>query len=256
MILLLSKNMYENILTKAGLTEKQAKVYLACLGLGKVGAPEIAKKAEIKRTTAYGILDELVGLGLVSSVHKGRLKLFKAQEPKVILDILESNKQQVAGIIPSLESIFTSYHLQPKTQFFEGREGIKRIYEDTLNCHSKKIMQIVRVKDFIEFPGGDFSRKYIKQRAEKGIAAYALHPKSGDLHDDTYGEDSEKLKRYVRYLPPDMFYASMIMIYDYKVAMISTKEENFGFIIESKEFSNTLKAYFDFLWKVGSKDPE
>ena len=48
----------------------------------------------------------------------------------------------------------------------------------------------------------------------------------------------------------------MIMIYDNKVAMVSTKEENFGFIIESKEFSNTLGAYFDFMWGLGSREPD
>jgi hypothetical protein len=38
--------------------------------------------------------------------------------------------------------------------------------------------------------------------------------------------------------------------------MISSKNENFGFIIESKEFSKTLKSLFDFMWKLGSTDPD
>jgi hypothetical protein len=146
--------------------------------------------------------------------------------------------------------------LRPQIQFFEGREGIKRIYEDTLLCRSKKILQIIKVKDFKEFPGGDFSANYIKQRVKKGIIAYSLHPSSGDIHDDLYAEESEQLKRKVRYLPPFIFHTATIMIYDHKVVMISTKAENFGFIIESKEFSNTLRAYFEFMWKLGSKTLE
>jgi hypothetical protein len=38
--------------------------------------------------------------------------------------------------------------------------------------------------------------------------------------------------------------------------MASSKKENFGFIIESKEFANTIKAFFDFMWKLGSKEPD
>ena len=248
--------MYQKALIQSGLTEKQAKVYLACLELGKTKVPEVAKKSEIKRTTAYGILDELVSLGLVSSSTRGRTKYFQAQDPNVIMEILENKKKSVEAVLPNLGHLFASFQIRPRVQFFEGKEGIKRIYEDTLKCKSKKVLQIVRVKDFIEFSGREFSSGYIKKRADSGIVSYALHPKSGDVHDETYGQKSEKLKRHVRYLPPNMFYASMIMIYDYKVVMISTKAENFGFIIESKEFSNTLRAHFDFLWQIGSKEPE
>lgn len=248
--------MYEKALIKAGLTEKQAKVYLACLELGKTKPSEVAKKAGIKRTTAYGLIDELVNLGLISYSQKGNTKQLKAQDPNSIIELLENRKKEVESVLPELESLYGTYHIRPKIQFYEGQEGIKRIYEDTLKCQSKKICQIVRVKDFLAFPGGDFARDYIQRRAAKGITAYALHPKSDDIHDQTYGQPSEQWKRQVRYLPPSMFYASMIMLYDNKVAMISTKAENFGFIIESKEFSHTLQAYFDFMWQVGSKEPE
>lgn len=248
--------MYEIELRGAGLDEKQAKVYLACLELGKAKVPEIARRSGIKRTTAYGILDELTALGFVGSSTKGNIKYFSAADPKSLIDNLEEKKKEIQNILPGLEEIYASYNVRPLVQFFEEKEGVKKIFEDTLKCKEKKIRQIVRVKDFVEFVGRDYSADYIKKRAEKNIVAYALHPKSDDIHDNTYGEESEKWKRHVRYLPPVMFYASMIMIYDHKVVMISTKKENFGFIIESREFSNTLKAYFDFMWNAGSKNPE
>jgi HTH-type transcriptional regulator, sugar sensing transcriptional regulator len=252
----LSENMYEKQLTKAGLTRKQAKVYMACLELGQAKVPDIAKRAEVKRTTAYGILDELTEKGLVSFIKKGKSKIFKAQDPKAVISMIQAQKEAIDSVLPELESIYATYQLRPHMQFFEGRNGIKRIYEDTLTSKEKKVLQIVNVKDFKNFPGGDFSREYIKKRVSKNIIAYALHPKSGDVYDSTYGQPSIELKRQVRYLPPSMFYASMIMIYDHKVAMISTKQENFGFIIESKEFSNTMRAYFDFMWNVGSSKSE
>lgn len=247
--------MYEKALSKAGLDEKQTKVYLACLEIGKAKTPDIAKRAEIKRTTTYGILDELAGLGLVSIIQNGKQKYYQAQDPRVILDIVESNRNKVAEAIPGLRETFFNFHVKPTVQFFQGLEGIKRIYEDTLTAHSKKILQIVRVKDFIAYPGSGFAREYTKKRAGLGITAYALNSSLGDVYDETNGRESKRWKRFVRYLPPQIFYAAMIMIYDNKVAMVSTKEENFGFIIESKEFSKTLTAYFDFMWKMASKEP-
>ena len=49
-------------------------------------------------------------------------------------------------------------------------------------------------------------------------------------------------------MPPSLFYTSFIMVYDDKVAMVSTKQENFGFIIESREFARTMEAYFSILY--------
>src|SRR3989344_2627127 len=150
---MLSENMYDLILKKAGLDRKQARIYLACLELGQSKAPDIAKKAEIKRTTAYGILDELMQMGLVSYIAKGKRKLFGAQDPAILLNTLESNKREIENILPKLQDIHATYQLRPTVQFFEGKAGIKRIYEDTLHCISKKISMIAQVKDFSEFPG-------------------------------------------------------------------------------------------------------
>ena len=55
--------------------------------------------------------------------------------------------------------------------------------------------------------------------------------------------------------PPDVFHASMIMLYDDKVAMISTRQENFGCILQSKEFSLTLRA-FSTLCGIWGKAPD
>lgn len=243
-------------LAAAGLDEKQARVYVACLELGKSKAPEIARKAEIKRTTSYNILDELMRMGLVSYSTQGKSKFFVPQEPRVILNMLDTKRKLAESLLPELEMLHATHHIRPKLQFFEGREGVKRIYEDTLTAKSKKLQQIVRVKDFFEFPGKEYLKNFIQRRVAAGITAYALHPKSDDIHDDTFGEESTKHMRHVRYLPPGLFHASMIMIYDNKVAMISTREESFGFIIESKDFSSTLAGYFEFLWNAGTKEAE
>lgn len=246
----------ENILSRTILNQKQAKIYLACLEVGKAGAPQIARKAGLKRTTTYGILDELVDLGFLSYSSEGKTKVFKPQNPNVLVELLESKREKIEKILPDLDTLFQGQNIRPKLQFFEGKEGIKRIFEDILDCQSKKVCQLVKVKDWIEFLGKEYTYRYMEKRAGKGIVAYDLHPKSGDIYDEKYGRESEKWKRRVRYLPPSVFYISMLMIYDNKVAMVSTKEENFGFIIESKEFSNAQRALFELMWQLGSKDPE
>lgn len=248
--------MYVNALRAAGLDHKQAAVYLACLSHGPSKVPEIAREAGIKRTTAYGIVDELVSLGLVRAAHKGKRKLYQALDPRDVLNILDERREKFLDALPGLSDLFLKKHTKPQIHFFEGREGIKKVHDDILACASKKVRQIVRVRDHIEALGESFTRAYIQKRVAKGIEAYDLHPKYGDVYTLERGTESAAMKRHVRYLPANVFHAAMIMIYDHKVAMVSTKAENFGFIIESKEFSNTLSAYFDFMWGLGSREPD
>lgn len=248
--------MYELEFLETVLNKKQAQVYYACLKTGGAKAPEIARTARIKRTTTYGILDELVQLGFITYASRGKQKIFQPKNPKQLLELLDDKKKKVEKAMPELTQLFTTHQIQPKIEFFEGKNGLHQIYNDVLNCKSKKVSQVVSAKTHAELLGEKFVHEYINQRVAKGITAYDLHPKSGDIYDNLRGRENLQLKRYVRYLPPQIFHASMIMIYDNKVAMVSSAKENFGFIVESKEFSATLQAYFDFMWGLGSKEPD
>src|SRR3989344_6686744 len=243
--------MYKRALLDAGLTDKQVDVYVACLEAGPSKVPDIAKLAHLKRTTCYGIVDELVGMGLIQENFRGKRKLYKAQDPRTLLFLAEDKQKRLAAAMPELSELFVTHRVRPKVTFFEGREGVKKVYDDVLECKSKQLKQIVRVRQHNEAVGDAFIKEFIRKRIARGIVTRNLHPKSGDLYSDERGREDPKLKRYVRYLPPNVFYAAIIMIYDNKVAMVSTKQENFGFIIESREFSNTLSAYFDFMWGLG-----
>ena len=55
-----------------GLSENEAKVYLAMLELGPSPVLEIAAKAGINRPTAYAQIESLKKMGLVSMQTKGK----------------------------------------------------------------------------------------------------------------------------------------------------------------------------------------
>lgn len=241
---------------KLGLTKKQAEVYLACLRLGPSKVGGIQKEANIKRTTLYDVLGELEKLGLISYSMKQKTRIYNPENPNKLQELIEDKNKAVQVILPDLQQLFFSVSYRPAIRFFEGSEGIKQIYKETLNCKEKKILQIVSVKDFQEFPGKKFMTWYVEERPRRGIKAQAIHPKSGDIYDDHFGRNDTLLKREVRYMPPSLFSMSMIMIYDNNVVAMSTKKENYGFIIESKEYSNAMRAMFDLLWKLGSEAPE
>lgn len=240
-------------LEQFGLNKKQANVYLACLKIGRSKVGGIQKESEIKRTTLYDILSELEKLKLITHITNQKTRIYSAVSPDKLNELAEQKKKAVQTIMPDLQELFFSTSYRPNVRFYEGSEGIKEIYKETLNCKDKKILQIVSVRDFLEFPGEKFMQWYVSERVKKNIRAKAIHPKSGDIYDNYFGSDDAELKREVNYLPESLFSMSMMMIYDNNVVSMSTKKENYGFVIESKEYATAMRTMFEFLWGLGSK---
>ena len=61
--------------TVVGFTEKEAKVYLTLLRIGKIQIHEIAHHTGIKRTTLYTLIPELQKKGFVKKKFEGKKKL-------------------------------------------------------------------------------------------------------------------------------------------------------------------------------------
>ena len=127
-------NKFESNLKLLGLSDKEAKVYLALLELGATTVIQIAQKAGVNRPTAYVQIETLTGLGLVSSYMKGKKRFFAAEPPERLGELIELKKSEIKDqqdrlqeILPELEMLFTTSGERPIVRFFEGREGIKAI---------------------------------------------------------------------------------------------------------------------------------
>ncbi len=70
----------ESVLQAAGLTDKEARIYLAALELGQAPVLRIAQKAGIKRPTAYVTLGELQAKGLEPEAVAQALHSLRATE--------------------------------------------------------------------------------------------------------------------------------------------------------------------------------
>jgi sugar-specific transcriptional regulator TrmB len=98
----------KELLGQFGLQNKEDEVYLACLQLGTAPAQEIAKKAGIKRTTAYDVLKNLINKGLISQTQKGSKKLFIAEPPEKLGELLEEKQSKLMEALPLLNSFYNT----------------------------------------------------------------------------------------------------------------------------------------------------
>ncbi|MEI6144413.1 MAG: helix-turn-helix domain-containing protein, partial [Candidatus Berkelbacteria bacterium] len=75
----------EATLKNLGFSENEAKVYLASLEMGVSSAQEIAKKADILRTTGYSVLEQLVVRGVIIKTKKNSVNRYFAESPESLV---------------------------------------------------------------------------------------------------------------------------------------------------------------------------
>lgn len=233
-----------------GFSEKESDVYIALLELGKGTVSKISLKAGINRTTGYDILNSLVSKGVVSISGKEPKQEYAAESPDSITSYLKRVAEQTAMHIKKSEELMPELDLlhakknRPKIRFYEGTEGLKNVYEDTLTS-SEAIRAYANVDD-MHGTLPNYFPEYYKRRTEKNIAIRAIVPKT-IIGQERQSFDSEE-KREIALVPPDKYYFSPeINIYDDKV-MIASWKEKLGIIIESEEIADAMKKIYELAW--------
>lgn len=249
----------ENFFKKIGLSDKERSIYLNGLTSGPLSASILARKTGITRPNTYDTLKRLINKGLAFKTQKFKMDYFVMKDPKEIREYLEDQKkdlekreEEFKSLLPELQSIYNPIGIIPKIKLYEGLQGMKEVYRESLKCKNKEMLQIVDPAKAIEAMGVDFMSNYVKNRAEKKIRSKALHTKTPLYIKGYYTGTSKKLLREVRY-PPKPIFTQMIIIYDNKVAVMSTEKERVGFIIESEEYSQTMRSFFNMIWSISKK---
>src|SRR3989338_1855890 len=137
-------------LQQLGLSDKEAKTYLASLESGSVSVQEISKKAGLKRPTTYFAIGQLIKKGLMSSFEKGKKRYFSAESPERLVSLISFQRRKAQAIeedlkmvLPELNNIFNLTGERPAVRFFEGKEGLRAIQDDILRSEFKSLEEFV-----------------------------------------------------------------------------------------------------------------
>ena len=233
------------ILSDSGFHEKEAHLYLAGIELGEATIQQLAKYAGIKRPTAYDIMESLEKKGLFSLTARGKKKYFLAEDPENILRILKSREQAFLKAMPELKMLLGAGSKKPRVRFFEGVEGLKAVYWDTLES-KKPLLVYGSIDDMWGAMPKEFIKEYVGERVKRNLYARCIVP--GTPATQEYArKDKEELRQMIL-IPPDKFvFSNEINIYNDKVAIFSFPER-IGVIIESKKIAETQRSIFELAW--------
>jgi sugar-specific transcriptional regulator TrmB len=235
-------------LVKAGLSPKEAAVYLANYELGEATASRISQKSGIKRPTTYIELEGLIKKGLVSQSKKRNLKYYTAQSPKVILSILDENKKELEQHLSSILSLGNAIDKKPSVRYFEGEDGIKEAYRDTLATPNQEIQSWFSASSSLG--SESFQEKYyIPERQRKNIWIRAILPNSSELK-PYLAKNNEQLRKSRLIDPKKYNLENEIILYSKNKTAILNYGDRLGVIIESPKIHDSIKQIFEIMWEM------
>jgi sugar-specific transcriptional regulator TrmB len=236
-------------LEKLNLTQREADVYVELLELGETTVEQISRKSKIKRTSVYDVIEALKGKGLIGTTKRKKRTLYYAEDPRILENQLEEKKTVLEGILPQLLSMASCIDKKPDVKYFEGSEGIKNVYQDTLNYPGQEILMWGTTDVFKYFDEEYMWDYYLKKRIEKKIWMRAIGQNLGIVQ-KIQAEDKKYLRETRLYDSPELNLEVEINLYGKRKIGIMSFKENLGLIIESEKIYTTLKTIFELNWKM------
>lgn len=239
----------EEALKQLGLDPKETKLYLAALELGESLILPLARHAGLKRATLYEVLPRLHGLGLISYGRQGKRRTIIAQDPSKLVHIQEQKLTDIRSVLPQLLSRFNALESKPKVFSYEGIDGIKQVYEDTL-VEEFPILSFLQVEEIASEIKDYLLKSYVPRRVKRGIRVKNIV--SGTLEASEEALPDRGTYRENRYVDQSLFPANIeVLIYSNKVAFITYKtgSQPMGVIIENKDVAETMRSFHKMAWE-------
>ena len=244
--------MHKKYLEYAGLSEKEADVYLMLLKTKACSAIDISRKANLKKSIVYIILESLVKKGLVREVTVGKRVNYEAEAPNILRSFVQDKRnrfeeeaRRIEVIIGELKTIEKDLGERPEVHFYEGREAIKNAVDEYVSLkgfssgkdygiYSYDLMnQIFTPKDIASID---------QKRIDHNIVFKAIYTGSNKIIEGKANQDLIKIDQ-------DRFpIHSDISIFNDEIRIHTLGKKPYGIFIKNKEIAITLKSLIEYIF--------
>lgn len=241
-------------LENIGLTQKEARVYLALLELESATAYRIAERCEVKKPTVYITLEDLRKKGLVIKVPHAKKALFAARDISEYLAEQEQKLRAVHAIAPVLHSL--GGKSRPNVYFFTGIRGIEQAIQYKFDS--------MRGKTFCSFYGSlvgssnieglvELYKKWDTRAVESGVSFRIVMPKKDAAKYYQYMIDISRRNDGVRIRLLDQYdYPPNASIGIGEDFLWILDEKNLqATVIDNKATADAMRQIFNIVWERG-----
>lgn len=237
-------------LNELGLDDGETGLYLASLKLGEAGMSELAREAQLKRTSAYVVFQALEKKGLMGSFKMRSGLKFVATAPDILLQKTQKQAEDLKNLLPQLNSLAQKKDQRPQITYYEGEQGYFIATEESLRQPNTVVRHIGSISEIHSVISEDWDLNYyIPTRLKRRISFKALYFKS-QMPQSFLKANQAELLREVKYLPESFLYNTSKLIFGDKVAIFSSKKELVTVIIQSPDIADSEIKIFDTIWNA------
>lgn len=238
------------ILRKAGLTESQAKGYLALVENGQLTPVELAEKTGESRTNSYMICEKLENLGLATKAN-GSKTAYTPENPTQLKQLLVTKQKQLkaadselTGLLPSLLSTYRLVTDRPGVLHLKGVDSLQRVYNDIIKT-GDTLRIFPSAEDDSSPEVAEMIYTQIQRQRKAGIKTETLirpelYKQFAATNDDLFEARQA----------PYSALETQIMVYGPNVAMTTFKSGVVTTIVTSEPVANTLRQLFESFWRL------
>lgn len=244
-----------------GLSNKEARVYVACLKTGPSAVQHIADQSGIKRVTTYVILESLVGMGMVSQSIKGKKTFFVAEEPSNLQRIIEKNELQVKRqkvsldkVLPQLLGLKTIPKELPEVKFYDGADGVRSLFATFFAQYSGPSRQIYAFSNLDQvhaFLPERVSGEPNPDRVKSGTTSKLIYTSNRGPILKNGDKDFNRVSRFV---PEDAYPVTgdINIIGDYVILISFSDNRPISVSIRNHDMAEAMKAVFNMAWETAA----
>lgn len=236
------------LLQDMGLSQAEARIYLALLQLGQTTTGSIIDKTKLQSSTVYHVLGSLTEKGLVSYIIKGKTKHYQAAHPDRLRSMLEDRRRHLEVALPALRELEKMGRQKQTAQVYEGVNGLRTAFYDILHTLDKGDLYY-----FFSAPEKKlfyrelvvFFRNYHLKRAEAGIRVHGLTTEKSKGVIQSIFEDIKhtRIKTITDFAPTGLvIYADKLITWDWD-------EIPTAIVIQSVPIVASYKRFFETKWR-------
>lgn len=243
------------LLKKLGFNDQESSIYLALLNNGAMLPQHIAQATGIKRTTLYSVFPELIKNHLIIEQKQGKRRFFAPVSPDELFLDYESKYKELRDNLSQMASLYRMQGMKPKIEVYEGFEGIKKMYMDTI-AEKGELLFYNRISKYQEDILNWVTDYYIPLRVKRGVNVRAI------VTDEKEGKremaSGKEFLRESRFVPFNRFpFRIEANIYRDRISFFTCEKggPQVGIIIENKMIAQTQRALFELAW-IGAQNLE
>lgn len=245
--------MLKGTLHNLGLSQKEVRIYTAVLYGSPLKTSQISRETGIPPQSVNSTLSKLIERGFIEQGSEGGVKRYYA-DPRSLLTLIDRRSQILNKERRELEKEMPKYlELEgrskkfPRTTYYEGKEGQKRLFESMLDYWNKGAEKKLRAYGIQKFPKDmeGYLKEWVKKRHALGVKSQVIIGNGPEEYSIT-GKSNE-FGRVVKNIDIGPQRASLHVLGDRAYAF--SFENNVGVMIEERAIVNLLKDIFDNNWK-------